>query len=429
MVTAALLTATLCLLEEPASAEDLEALEAQVVEIFEDACTHCHDEGGDPTDPGDLNLEVPPNSLVGQRSVVVDKLLIDPGNPRGSYLLDKMYGAEGIVGDIMPPGDQLPAEQLQIIEQWVASLPRDADAPPIDDTTPGPPPERRVAKPFRGTEQIVLPTTTTLGKRTLQFRIDHRFGRIGTERGAFGLDAGAIMSIGMAYGIFDGWDVRLRRTNARKGWELGTKYVPVRQEAGMPLSFGLYASVDWFRDFDVANPWAGNFMTMLSRLWFDRWSTMLTFSYHIPTNRNPRVFVELPDDGVDGPRLVQDRRGTFVMGLASSVWLGSRKQWGIDLEYFLPIPDGSDPNVFFYRGGDADPTGTRIGAWSIGGSYFTGKHFFQVFFTNNRQIHSNLAAPGGQSGNPFSTPGVDSRNPFHRFNFFLGFNLTRLWTF
>ena len=73
MVTAALLTATLCLLEEPASAEDLEAREAPGVEIFEDACTHCHDEGGDPTDPGDLNLEVPPNSLVGQRSVVVDR--------------------------------------------------------------------------------------------------------------------------------------------------------------------------------------------------------------------------------------------------------------------------------------------------------------------------------------------------------------------
>jgi hypothetical protein len=429
MVTASLLTATLCWVE-PASedaAESTEALEAQVVEIFDDACTMCHDEGGDPTDPGDLNLEVPLSSLIGQRSVVVDKPLVDPGNPSGSYLLDKMYGTPDMVGDLMPLGmDPLPPEQLEVISQWIASLPRDADAPPVDDTAPPRPPPQRDPKPFRGTEQIVLPTTTTLGKRTLQFRIDHRFGRIGTERGAFGLDAGAIMSIGMSYGILDGWDVRLRRTNARKGWELGTKYVPVRQEDGMPVSFGMYVSMDWFRDFDVANRVSGNFMAMLSRLWFQRWSTMLTMSYHLPTNHNPRVFVELPDDGVDGPRLVEDRRGTMVMGLASSVWLGKRKQWGIDMEYFLPIPDGSEPNVFYYRGGDADPGGSRIGSWALGGSYFTGKHLFQVFFTNNRQIHPNLAAPGGQSGNPFATEGQSGIN---NLNFFLGFNLTRLWTF
>lgn len=426
MVTAALLAATLSWL---GPAPD-EALEAQVVEIFEDACTMCHDEGGDPTDPGDLDLEPPLSRLIGQKSVVVDKPLVDPGNPSNSYLLDKMYGTPDMVGELMPQGmDPLPEEELKVIEQWIASLPPTGDAVADPTTPPRPPPDRKSPKPFRGTEQIVLPTTTTLGKRTLQFRIDHRFGRIGTERGAFGLDAGAVMSIGMAYGIFDGWDVRLRRTNARKGWELGTKYVPVRQEEGMPLSVGAYASLDWFRDFDVANRVSGNFMALLSRLWFERWSTMLTVSYHTTTNHNPRVFIDLPDDEVDGPRLVQDRRGTFVMGLASSVWLGSRKQWGIDLEYFLPIPDGADPNVFYYRGGDADPGGTKIGAWSLGGSYFTGKHLFQVFFTNNRQIHSNLAAPGGQSGNPFATEGVDSKNPFHKFNFFLGFNLTRLWTF
>jgi mono/diheme cytochrome c family protein len=425
MVTAALLSATLCWLE-PASDETIEALEAQVAEIFEDECTMCHDEGGDPTDPGDLNLEVPPGSLIGQRSVVVDKPLVDPGNPANSYLLDKLYGSPDMVGDLMPPGGEpLPEEQLQAVEQWIASLPPAPDAPDVDpETPPREPPARRDPKPFRGTEQIVLPTTTTLGQRTLQFRVDHRFGRIGTERGAFGLDAGAIMSIGMAYGILDGWDVRLRRTNARKGWELGTKYVPVRQEDGMPLSFGMYVSMDWFRDFDVANQLSGNFMAMLSRLWFERWSTMLTMSYHLPTNHNPRVFVDLPDDDVEGPRLVQDRRGTMVLGLASSVWLGRRKQWGIDLEYFLPVPDGASPNVFYYRNGDADPGGTRIGSWALGGSYFTGKHLFQVFFTNNRQIHPNLAAPGGQTGNPFATVG-DSRIPF---NFFLGFNLTRLWS-
>jgi len=397
------------------------ALEAKVKVIFEDACTMCHSAGGDPTDPGALDLERAPSALAGLNAIQVDKLVKAPG----------------MKGDLMPEGmDPLTAEQIKVVSDWIAALPPDAGTKPNGDGgavengdgTPTPVPPKRSPKPFHGTEQNVLPTTTTLGKRTLQYRIDHRFGRIGTERGAFGLDAGVVMSMGLQYGIFDGWDVRLRRTNSRKGWELGTKYVPVRQEAGMPVSFGLWGAVNFYRDFDVANEWAGDFMGMVSRLWFERWVTMVTFSYHLPTNRNTRVLVDRPEDG-EGPRLVKDTRGTLLLGLATSVYLGKRKQWGIDIEYLLPIPDGSAPyNKFYYRGGDADPNGTKIGAWTIGGSLTTGKHFFQVFFTNNREIHLNLAAPGGQTKNPFAAPGVDSKNPFHKFNFFLGFNLGRNFT-
>ncbi len=430
---------TLAFASEPAADP---ALEAKVVEIFEESCTMCHSAGGDETDPGGLPLEGSPTALVGRKSVVVDKLLVKPGDPAGSYLLTKMTGGAGMEGDLMPMGDRLPDDQLEAVKNWIASLPAEetsaggtGDGPPSTDggtTTPPagadtPLPKAPGKKPFHGTHQVVLPTTTTLGKRTLQYRIDHRFGRIGTERGAFGLDAGVVMSMGLAYGILDGWDVRLRRTNARKAWELGTKYVPIRQEDGAPLSFGGYISMDWFRDFDVQNQISGNFLAMLSRLWFERWSTMLTLSYHLPTNKNTRVLIDFEDN--NGPVPVEDTRGTLTMGLASTVWLGKRKRWGIDLEYLLPIPAGGDsPDVFYFRGGDADPGGTKIGAWSLGGSYFSGKHFFQVFFSNNRDIHLNQGATGGQTKNPFSTPGVDSSNPFHKFNFYLGFNLGRRFT-
>jgi Membrane bound beta barrel domain (DUF5777) len=407
-------------------------LEAEVKAIFEEACTMCHSGGGDPTDPAALDLSGSPTSMIGKKSAVSDKLLVSPSNASASYLMDKMLGTAAMKGDLMPQGmDPLSKAQLETISKWIASLPANAVAPDTgggtgnDDGGTGPveAPAERTPKPFHGTDQIVLPTTTTLGRRTLQYRIDHRFGRIGTERGAFGLDAGVVMSMGLEYGILDGWDVRLRRSNSRKAWELSTKYVPVRQEAGMPVSFGMIAAVDFMRDFDVGNPWAGDFVAMLSRLWFKRWVTMLTVGYHLRTNHNSRVTVDFKDG--NGPVLVDDRRDTMDVGFASSVYLGKRKQWGIDLEYFLPIPVANTPNSFYYRGGDADPTGSKIGAWSLGGSYTTGKHFFQVFVTNNREIQYNLAAPGGQSGNPFKTQGVDSKNPFHKANFFLGFNLAR----
>ena len=429
-------------------------LEPKVAELFDEWCTACH--SGAPaavSDSSELGLESPLSSMVGLTSVdAAGKPLVVPGDPDASYLVAKLTG-QGIEGDIMPMGDDpLPPEQVQIVKDWIAALPTDdgSGAAGAGDggteegggdtgtegggTTTGggtvttggaaaaAKPKGR--KPFHGTSQIVLPTTTTLGKKTLQYRIDHRFGRIGAERGAFGLDGGVVMAMGMQYGILDGWDVMLRRSNSRKTWELGTKFIGLRQEDDRPLSVGAYASVEYLRAFDVANRWTGNFQAMVSRLWFDRWSTMLTLGYHLRTNHNARVIV----DRGDGPEPVEDKRDTMVVGFASTVWLGKRKKWGIDLEYFLPIPDGSEPNRFYYRGGDADTAGSSIGSWALGGSYYTGKHFFQVFFTNNREITTGLAAPGGQSGNPFDTEGVDSNNPFHKFNFFLGFNLGRRFT-
>lgn len=415
----------------------------RVQEIFDDACTICHDDSGDPGDPEGLNLEVEPGALLGLKSAVNGEPLIVPGDPNASYLMKKMLGSPGIAGEMMPEDEPLPEEDLKAVHDWIASLPKEqggaAAAPAETGGEPGtgtaaatvgtdsggasdPAPDgtdaplavkKRLRKPFNGTHQGVLPTTTSLGKRNFEFRIHHRFGQIGAERGAFGMDVGAIISFGLSYGIIDGLDVLLRRSNSLKNYELGVKYVPLRQEAGMPLSLGFYGSVDWFRDFpeNISNPWAGNLMLMASRLWFERWSTMLTFGYHFRTNHDPVVFVDLGS----GPQEVTDKRDTITLGLASTVWVDKRKRWGIDLEWLLPIPDGGSPNLFHYNGGDADPDGTRIGAWTLGASYRIGLHFFQILFTNTREIQTNLAANGGQTGNPFEDRG----------NFFLGFNLSR----
>lgn len=404
-------------------------LEPKVRKLFEDKCNACHDAGGtEVVLEGDLgHLSRDKSKTAGGKRFVV------PGEPDASYLLAKLTG-KGIKGDIMPMGDDpLSASEMTLVRSWIAALgePAPAEAsvvstgevgasvdPGVDaDAGEDPPEEKAPGKPpFHGTFQINLPTTTTLGRRTFEFRIDHRFGQVGAERGAFGLDAGANISYAFAYGILQGWDVMLRRTNSRKGYELGTKYILIRQEDGKKLSFGGYASVEYLRDFpsNTANPWAGNFQLLLSRLWFERWSTQLVLGYHLRTNHSANVQVDLEDDAVAGPVKVRDKRGTLGVGLASTVWLGAKKRWGIDLEYHLPIPS----DVFFYRGGNADKNGSNIGSWGIGGSVNTGKHFFQIFITNTREIHTNLYAPGGQSKNPFTDRG----------NFFFGFNLSRKWS-
>lgn len=408
---------------------------AAVQALFDESCTLCHDASDDT-----LNLE-DARALIGRRSST-GKPLVDPGNPNGSYLYLKMVGAEGIEGETMPLGDDpLPTEQLAVVQQWIAGLPpasgETSDGGETTDggetsgdgetggdgelttelTTDPPPvqPKRSSPQPFFGTHQINLQTTTTLGKKTIAYRIHHRLGRVGGvgDRSYIGLAGPAVISMGIEYGIIDGLDVLARWTNSRLGWELGLKYVPVRQEAGMPLSFGMYASFEALTDFPetTANRFTGNFQVLLSRLWFERWSTQLVVNYSMLTNHAPTILFDF-DDG-RGPVQVTDDRGTLDVGLASTVWLGKKKKHGIDLEYILPIPT----DVFYHHGGNVDPDGTKIGSWALGWSARTGLHLFQVFVTNTRNIHTNLVAPGGDTKNPFS--------PFG--DFFFGFNISRKW--
>lgn len=411
--------------------------------IFDESCTYCHDASDDY-----VNLE-DASALVGLASSTGTPF-VDPGNPGGSYLYLKMVAAEGIEGDSMPLGDDpLPAEQLAAVQNWIASLAPAEPEPtgegtgegegegsgdgtgegtgegegagetkPPPDKTPLPPPQpkRKPKAPFFSTHQINLQTTTTMGKKAISFRIHHRFGRVGGfgDRTYLGMAGGAVMSMGAEYGIIDGLDVMARWTSSRLDWEIGTKYVPVRQEAGAPLSFGMYASFEALTQAptSAANRLTGNFQVMVSRLWLERWSTQLTVNYSLLTNHSPTVFADLDEDGT--AEQVTDDRGTLNVGLASTIWLGKKRKNGIDLEYVLPIPAG---DTFYYNGGDQAPDAGRIGSWAVGWSAKRGLHVFQVIVTNTRNIHTNLAAPGGDTTNPFS--------PFG--DFYFGFNITRKW--
>ena len=401
---------------------------AAATAIFEESCTICHDSSAD------LNLE-DAGALISLASTQGTPL-VDPGNPNGSYLYMKMAAAEGIEGESMPLGDDpLPAEQLAAVQEWIASIPVPGAAgeaagegeasgegegsgegevkpPSVDDPVR---PKRKAKPGFYGTHHINLPTTTTLGKKSVSFRIHHRLGRVGGvgDRSYIGFAGPAVMSIGAEYGIVDGLDVLARWTNSRLAWELGLKYVPVRQEDGKPLSFGMFASFDAITDFNTtsANRFTGNFQVMLSRQWFERWTTQLNINYSMLTNHSPNVLHDFGDGA--GTVQVTDNRGTLNVGLATTVWLGKKRRNGLDLEYQLPIPS----DVFYYNGGNVNPDATNIGSWALGWSARRGLHVFQILVSNTQNIHTNLIAPGGDTVNPFA--------PFG--DFFFGFNITRKW--
>ena len=99
-----------------------EATLAQVSEVFAVNCTFsgCHS-GGEPA--AGLSLEGDFAARIvgvasGQRP---DFKLVEPGKPDDSYLLIKVRGDDEIVSQQMPPGNPLPAEQVEIIRAWIAS--------------------------------------------------------------------------------------------------------------------------------------------------------------------------------------------------------------------------------------------------------------------------------------------------------------------
>ena len=391
---------------ETGASSSSDASAQAVSKIFASQCSYCHTAESDSVD-----LTGPPSSLIGVGSST-GKPLVAPGDPDGSYLMDKLLGRHA-KGELMPMGGApLAAEELESVRSWIAGLdPADAEGAAGSEITPPPAPKRQN---FFGAHQITLPTTTTLGKRQIEYRIHHRFGRIAAPRSYLGLAGGAVMSMGVSYGIIDGLDALVRWSNSNLDWELGLKYVPIRQVDGKPLSFGAYASFEALADDPnrVANRFTGNFQLMVSRLWFDRWSTQLWTNYSMLTNHASAPRVEF--DPADGPVLAEDRRGSLDVGLASTVWLGKKKKYGIDLEYFVPIPDGGSPNTFYYQGGDAATGGAKYGGVSLGWSAKTGLHLFQVFITNIRTIHTNQIAPG-----------PDGR--IEAGDIYLGFNISRRW--
>jgi hypothetical protein len=92
-----------------------------VKELLQKRCAGCH-KGNHP--PKGLNLEpAKVAAILDASSIEVPTLkIIDTQSPGSSYLLKKVRRQKDIAGSGMPPRKALTAEELQIIETWVAGL-------------------------------------------------------------------------------------------------------------------------------------------------------------------------------------------------------------------------------------------------------------------------------------------------------------------
>ena len=87
--------------------------------VFNDSCIGHH---GDHATDADLDLRDGQSfsNLVNQQSIQVALDLVEPNDAENSYLIHKLDGRAGIVGDRMPPaGPFLSQADIDVIKQWI----------------------------------------------------------------------------------------------------------------------------------------------------------------------------------------------------------------------------------------------------------------------------------------------------------------------
>jgi len=108
-----------------------------------------------------------------------------------------------------------------------------------------------------GTHLIDLPTPFTLGARRLEVIFNHRFQdtvSAGGSSNLWGLDSGADVGIGLAWGVTRHFDLAVFRSSFQKDFELSGKYLFLEQAERVPLSLAVRAGTDLLRQHGVADP-------------------------------------------------------------------------------------------------------------------------------------------------------------------------------
>lgn len=348
------------------------AQEEEIARIFEQNCTAagCH-QGRFP--PKNLHLEKDKYraSLLDIPSQELPHLrLIDTEEPEKSYLLMKIKGNMAISGKRMPlNAPSLPEEDIHALENWIRNLKTDAveESPEKGRSVQS----RKVTKPaFWGTRIVNLPTTQTIDKGRVLFRISHRYFPAVSDGydDFYGLDGPAVILLSLGYGISDKLSISLARSNRFKEVEASVKWLVLEQRdnVSIPISAALNIGGAVITDNEEGGKTFRsenlkfNAHLSISRQFSRSFSVLLVPAYSSNTNH-----WETPSEG------------TLSLGL------GARYMFLNDFSLiaeWMPILSG-------YKAASS--------GWGFGLEKKIGGHVFQVFVTNSIGMTSSQFLPGG----------------------------------
>lgn len=252
---------------------------------------------------------------------------------------------------------------------------------------------------FKGTRLINLHTVEVPGRRTLDFRIAHRFGPFnGGWYDFYGLDGGASIRMGLEYSYEGRLEVGIGRTSVEKMADAFLKYRLVRQRphGWQQVSVTLFSSVYYtmLRDPDKA-------INGFDK--YTRRSSRMSYAHQVIIGRkfSERFSLQL------APTLVHINQVERISDLNDAIVFTGATRFKINKRSAITLEYGW--RAFGYsRAKYYDTLGV---GWDIE----TGGHVFQMFLTNSQ----GLTEPQFllRTNNKWSDAGIR-----------LGFNISRVFT-
>lgn len=252
---------------------------------------------------------------------------------------------------------------------------------------------------FKTTRIVNMHTVETLGKRTLDFRISHRFGPVNSGAENFwGIDGGASIRLGLEYSYEGRLMAGFGRTSYQKMLDGFLKYRWLRQtdDNKMPLSVTLFAGayyttqkdankdVNGFDKYEHAANRASYVFEIIAARKFNRNFSFQIAPYFVHYNLVDRIS-DLND----------------MYGVQAGLRYKFTKRMAVTAEYAYNINDYSNSDYYNSLG--------------LGFEVETGGHVFQVHITNSFGLTENQFLP--YTNTKWDNMGIR-----------LGFNISRVFT-
>ncbi len=232
-------------------------------------------------------------------------------------------------------------------------------APAPADATSAPDTDQPVHRDPLGSRLIDLPTAYPVRAHALEVMFTHRFQQAvqdGDSHNLWGLDSGADIGLGLAWGITPRLDVALLRSSFQEDYELSTKGLVVEQSQRLPLSVAVRAGVDYLGRVGVADPTRPFVQVVLSRRLAPGFNLQLVPSWTRDTDKLRNAFnvpvgvtVALPHGSLLEAELIPKNHN--LNGSLTAWHLALSKQVGGHI-FQLVVGNSRAVTVDQYLGGD-----------------------------------------------------------------------------
>jgi len=242
----------------------------------------------------------------------------------------------------------------------------------------------KVNATFKTSRLINGQSIETVKKRTLDFRVAHRFGNESMGiHSLYGLDAASDIRLAFEYGVTDRLTIGFSRSRVKENLEGLIKFrlLQQKEDGKMPLSVTLFANsaMTPAMDYTVTSEYAGDYAVFAHRMSY-------TYQVLIARKFSRGFSFQITPSLVHRNFIVDSADKNDIISLGAGGRLKFSKHSAIVIDYFYNINPmnktrSSKPSVTFYN-----PLG-------IGWEIETGGHVFTIMFSNAAGLIENEFIP------------------------------------